>query len=68
MPRPRSAPGGRPHVVAVRLSGEENELLDRYRGSVDRGAFLRWLLQRHTRSSEPLSDARQVLDRLRGRR
>ena len=44
MARPRSAPGGRPRVVAVRLSEEEWRDLEARRGSLDKAAFLRWLL------------------------
>lgn len=44
MPRPRSAPGGRPVVVAVRLSTAEAADLDKRRGSLSRGEWLRYLL------------------------
>ena len=44
--RPRSAPGGRPNVLGVRLSDAELADLDARRGSVERGAFLRYLLLR----------------------
>lgn len=44
MARPRSTPGGRPVVVAVRLSETEAAHLDNDRGSLDRGAFLRYVL------------------------
>lgn len=44
MTRPRSTPGGRPYVVAVRLSEEEFADLNRRRGYLERSAYLRWLL------------------------
>lgn len=46
VPRTRSTPGGRPVVVAVRLSNSEAADLDARRGHLDRSAFLRWLLLR----------------------
>ena len=46
MGRTRQTPGGRPVVVAVRLSNEEAADMDARRGEMDRSAFLRWLLLR----------------------
>jgi len=46
MGRSRQTPGGRPVVVAVRLSNEEAADMDARRGEMDRSAFLRWLLLR----------------------
>ena len=46
MARPRSTAGGRPVVVAARLSVEEAADLDRRRGSLSRAEWLRWLLLR----------------------
>lgn len=38
--------GGRPVVVAVRLSEREAQALDQARGGVSRGVWLRWMLHR----------------------
>lgn len=43
MGRMKSTAGGRPHVVAVRLSDAELADLDARRGSLDRSAWLRYL-------------------------
>lgn len=42
----------RPHVVATRLSDEEKEWLDEVRGSVDRSAYVRWLIQHAERPKQ----------------
>lgn len=44
MGRTPSAAGGRPVVVCVRLTKAEAADLDARKGSLDRGAWLRWLL------------------------
>lgn len=44
MARPKSVSGGRRNVVCVRLSAAEQADLDSRRGSLERGAFLRYLL------------------------
>lgn len=44
MGRTPSVAGGRPFVVNARLSKVEMDDLDARRGSLDRGAFLRYLL------------------------
>ena len=43
MARPRSAAGGRPHVVSVRFSDAEAAEMDRRKGSLTRGEWLRFL-------------------------
>lgn len=42
--RPQSTPAGRPHVVTVRFSDAEVEVLDRMRGSTPRAHYLRDLV------------------------
>lgn len=44
MAAPRSTAGGRPHVVAVRLSDSEVEQVDAARGSLSRSMYLRKVL------------------------
>jgi len=44
--RPRSTSGGRPHTVCTKLSNAEAAELDALRGSLDRAAYLRWLILR----------------------
>lgn len=46
MARPTSADGGRPIIVAVRLSKAEAADLDSRRGSLSRGQYLRALAKR----------------------
>lgn len=47
MPRPQSAPGGRPNVVPVRFSDAELAEIDLRRGPLTRSEWLRFL---HVRS------------------
>lgn len=42
--RPQQRKGGRPQVVATRLSMPEVEYLDRVRGALTRSEYIRWLL------------------------
>ncbi len=42
--------GGRPHVVAVRLSEAEAQVVDRARGSLTRSAWLRLMLVDYRRT------------------
>lgn len=47
-----SVPGGRPTVVAVRLSREEEAALDAERGSLSRSEWLRWQIVQARRRRE----------------
>lgn len=42
MARPKDVAGGRPHMIAVRLSEREMALIDGKRGALSRSAFVRW--------------------------
>lgn len=44
MGRTSEVAGGRPNVLTVRLSNQEVATLDRLRGSLSRGAYLRVLV------------------------
>lgn len=56
MARPPSSAGGRPVVVAVRLTNQEAQDLDRRRGALTRGEWIRWLLTRARNSDVRLED------------
>lgn len=45
--------GGRPIVVGVRLTAAEAAELDRLRGVMDRGTYLRWLIIKARAASKP---------------
>lgn len=44
MPQPLSVAGGRPVVVATKLSLHEAQMLDHLRGGLTRSQYVRWLL------------------------
>lgn len=52
MGRRASVAGGRPVVVAVRLSEAEARALDGIRGSLSRSEWLRWLLLRAQKGTQ----------------
>lgn len=51
MARPQQVAGGRPNVVAVRLSDKELEALEEMKGSLLKGEYLRFLLVMQWRKS-----------------
>lgn len=53
--------GGRPVVVAVRLSVEEAEVIDAERGRFTRSAWLRLLLLDHEKRQTPRSVDRRSI-------
>lgn len=55
MGRPKSVAGGRPHVVAVRLSAVEKAHVDQARGSMTAGEYLRYLLLKARKGDTKLS-------------
>lgn len=52
MPAHRSTPSGRPHVLAVRLSPQEQAYVDKYRGSLSASAFMRLLILKDRKARE----------------
>lgn len=58
MGRTVSVPGGRPLQVLVRLSVAEKAELDRQRGSLDPGAYVRWLLLVERKAGRTVTDPR----------
>ena len=49
VPRPQSVPGGRPHVVNVRLSEAEKQDMDQRRGPLTPSEWVRYLMVRAKR-------------------
>lgn len=51
--------GGRPHVLATKLSDSENDFVERVRGSLTRAEYARWLVVREMRREGLTPDPRR---------